>query len=210
MKQPIKNLLYICKSEYHGGRNFKRFHPGLKYVHAPLIPLQGTSAMTPQAGPYPPARPLMDPTSQIPAARAPVYLDYERQIEASKRMNALEASEQPKTTFLEPEDDPSSETALTESGAPYPTALSEIRSDVDQFTTPSAIVKEYGYTKEADLQYYNMPNTKVLEFHTAETVGRPLVETPDPVFVPDEHWVWEDPLEAIQDAYIYEETVMDR
>merc|ERR1712130_495008 len=118
--------------------------------------------------------------------------------------------EQPKTTFLEPEDDPSSETALTESGAPYPTALSEIRSDVDQFTTPSAIVKEYGYTKEADLQYYNMPNTKVLEFHTAETVGKPLVETPDPVFVPDEHWVWEDPLEAQQDAHIHEETVMDR
>jgi len=206
MKQPIKNLLYVCKSNYHGGRNFKKYYPGVLGIHAP-IPFNLKGAAPPRSDP--PSRPPMDPTRDIPSRRAPQYLDYERQIEASKRLNALEASDQPQTTFLEPEDDPSSETALAEStGAP--TALTEIHPDVDRFTAPGTLVKEYGYSKEADLEYYNMPSTKVLEFHTAETVGRPLVETPDPVFVPDEHWVWEDPLEAQQDAHIHEETVMDR
>lgn len=161
----------------------------------------------PQAG-KPPSIATMDPTRQIPAARAPQYLDYERQIEASKRMSALEAGDEPKTMFLEPEDGDSTETALAETGG-APTAMTEIHPKVDQFTAPRSLVKEYGYSKEAELEYYNMPNTKVLEFHTEETVGRPLVETPDPVFVPDEHWIWEDPFEAQQDAHIHEETVMD-
>ena len=97
-----------------------------------------------------------------------------------------------------------SENALTAA----PTALME--RELDPFTNPSDLVQEYGYSVNADLEYYSTPSTKVLEFHTAETVGRPLVETPDPVFVPDEHWVWEDNIEAQQDASIHEETVMDR
>jgi len=201
-----KGLLHVLKSEYHGGRNFKKYYPGVLGIHAP-IPFNFKGAATPQG--QAPSQPSMDPTRQIPARRAPHYHDYERQIEATKRLNALEAAEAPPTAVLEAVDDAaSSETALAETGAP--TALTEVHPKVDRFTAPKSLVKEYGFSKDAELEYYNMPNTKVVEFHTAETVDRPLVESPEPVFVPDEHWVWEDPLEAQQEAHIHEETVMDR
>ena len=53
------------------------------------------------------------------------------------------------------------------------------------------------------------PTTKVVEFHTPETKGRPLTETPEPVHVPTEEFHWEDQAELMQDMVIAEETFMD-
>lgn len=212
-------MFSILRRSYHGGRHFKKYWPGGPQggdVHAfPLTAAGFPSASMPSSG-IPPATPVLNPTRQIPARYAPRYQDYERQIEASKRREAIEASSTPQQQQLSDDNDNNAQTLLLDEESPNmenaltaaPTALLE--RELDPFTNPSDLVQEYGYSVNADLEYYNTPSTKVLEFHTAETVGRPLVETPDPVFVPDEHWVWEDQYEAQQDAIIHEETVMDR
>ena len=53
------------------------------------------------------------------------------------------------------------------------------------------------------------PTTKIVEFHSPETHGRPLTETPDPVHVPAEDLHFEDTHELVQDMIIAEETFMD-
>jgi len=189
-----------------GSRHFRKWYPncpdplGMPFP----FPRVGTAA-TPQGGP-PPSIPLMNPNVQVPRHDAPYYQDYERQIEAAKRKAAITGADEPRRQLLE-------QTESETEGAP--TALmerdgTESSLTLDPFTSPSSLVTEYAYGKDASLEYRSMPKTKVLEFANQESVGKPLVETPDPVFVPDEHWVWEDNMEAQQDAHIYEETVMDR
>lgn len=200
----MTSIMIISQSKYHGGRHFKKH--SLSYPTGGVAPnFWNKNVRVERNVGAPRGLPQLDPTKQVPQRSAPYYQDFERQIEAARRKEAIEASESKPVQLLEKEEQESDETALTE---PTPqTALMDI--ETDPFTSPSDIVQEYGYTENAELEYYNTPNTKVLEFHSAETVGRPFVETPDPVFVPDEHWVWEDNMEAQQDAHIYEETVMD-
>ena len=183
------SLPMISTYKYHGGRHFKKYYPNADWAGKPTG--------------EPASIPALNPGRFVPQKHAPYYQDYERQIEAAKRREALEDMSKP-TQLLEEEIEASEETDLVETPK---TALME--RETDPFVNPSDLVPEYGYSQQGDLEYYNMPNTKVLEFHTPETVGKPLVETPEPVFVPDEHWIWEDPLEAQQDATIHEETVMD-
>eukprot|EP00486_Rosalina_sp_Unknown_P014216 CAMPEP_0201590514 /NCGR_PEP_ID=MMETSP0190_2-20130828/178570_1 /ASSEMBLY_ACC=CAM_ASM_000263 /TAXON_ID=37353 /ORGANISM="Rosalina sp." /LENGTH=316 /DNA_ID=CAMNT_0048046823 /DNA_START=35 /DNA_END=986 /DNA_ORIENTATION=- len=202
---PMTSTITITKFEYHGGRHFKKYNPGHPQGGMPTSIFGKVTRVERNVG-APRSIPVLDPTKDVPQMNAPYYQDYERQISAARLKEAIEASESKPVQLLESEQGESDETALTERKPE--TALIDL--ETDPFTSPSDLVQEYGYSDNADLEYYNTPNTKVLEFHTAETVGRPFVETPDPVFVPDEHWVWEDNLEAQQDAHIYEETVMDR
>jgi len=202
---PIASSITISKYEYHGGRHFKKYWPGSSDTHNTQF-FWKRSAMSPQSG-HPPSIPELNPNKQVPQRDAPRYQDYERQIEAAKRREAISETSKPQTKYFEPEQEAVEQTEDAITPTPK-TAVME--RETDPFTNPSDLTQEYGYSTNADLEYYNTPNSKVLEFHTAETVGRPLVETPDPVFVPDEHWVWEDSIEAQQDAHIYEETVMDR
>jgi len=204
---PIK----ILKREYHGGRHFKKFYDGGQTTTG--FTVTGMSSTQP-AG-LPRAIGHVDPTRVVPQMRAPYYQDYERQIEAVKRRKALEQAEPKPTLVLEAEREADS-AALTATEAESDSAVAQIprtqllEKELEPFTDPNEVISQYSYAQDSALQYHNMPNTKVLEFPSAETQGRPFVETPDPVFVPDEQWMWEDPLEAQQDAHIYEETVMDR
>ena len=207
----IKLQYNHSKYSYHGGRHFKKYFrddpmssghavkPHYKFSYDMMGHPIGQSRTIPE----------VDFTRQIPQLHAPKYQDYERQIEASRRMQLIEEQEKPKVGLLEMERDELTETSSSTSELAEIDPLAVEKPIADYWANPSEITQEYGYDENADLQYYSTPRTKVLEFHTAETSGRPLVETPEPVFVPDEHWVWEDNVEAQQDAMIYEETVMD-
>ena len=202
----ITPITTISKTKYHGGRHFKRYNPSYPEGGIPSSPFALDPTYQRATG-APRSIPQHDPTRQIPERTAPYYQDFERQIEASKRREAIEASQEKPLQLLEKEQEQDDETKeLIETK--QETAL--IDRETDPFTNPSELFQEYGYSSNADLEYYSTPNTKVLEFHTAESVGKPFVETPDPVFIPDEHWVWEDPVELQQEAHIHEETVMDR
>eukprot|EP00483_Globobulimina_turgida_P009927 UN09946 len=200
----------VNKCNYHGGRHFKKYYPhgpdgrGSQFPFAHYIPGR---QQTP-TGAHSPGLSLLDPTRQITQREAPKYQDFERQIEAARRRQILEEGGRKPVQLLEKEADSDTDTdSLTEQVSSV-TPFTEL--ETDQFTNPSAMFQEYGYSSSAELEYYSTPQTKVLEFHTSDTVGRPLVETPNPTFVPDEHWVWEDSHEVQQDAHIYEETVLDR
>eukprot|EP01083_Nonionella_stella_P259859 886731_1 len=228
---PYLSSISLTKHNYHGGRHFKKYYPGgdMKGTGSAfslsLHIFGGPGHQAGQPNAHPPSRPLGDPTIMVPQRYAPKYQDYERQIEAAKLKQALSDYSPDTHKPLLPKEQrlQTSETTttadelspLTLTDQEHELIETQRRSkfmdlETDPFTDPSTMVKEYDYNSNAELQYYSTPNTQVLEFHTAETVGRPLVEEPDPVFVPDEHWVWEDNVETQQDAQIYEETVMDR
>eukprot|EP01083_Nonionella_stella_P012874 36339_1 len=200
------SIITVQKESYHGGRHFKKYYPGGPQEGGPAFfpnPFAAQSPMMPQS-PHPPSIPKLDPTRYVTQKHAPHYQPYERQVEAARRKEALEDTSGAPTQLLEADEEGDTEDAL------IPKMGIMEHADLNPFVDPSSLTKEYGYTDNADLEYFSTPRTKVLEFHSAETMGRPLVEEPDPVFVPDEHWVWEDQVELQQDASIYEETVMDR
>jgi NADH-quinone oxidoreductase chain I len=53
------------------------------------------------------------------------------------------------------------------------------------------------------------PGTKMIEFESPDMEGRPLTETPEPVYVPLEDHFFEDTHELVTDQYEAEETLME-
>jgi len=203
----------VLSKRRSGSRHFRKHYPACPDPLNIPFPFPVTfTAATPRGPPL--SIPQHNPNLQVPRKDAPYYQDYERQIEAAKRKAAISGADEPRRQMLEQQqqelaesDGPASVTALMERDGTESALL------LDPFTSPASLMPggEYGYAEgTSDLQYFASPATRVLEFANNESVGRPLVETPDPVFVPDEHWVWEDNMEAQQDAHIHEETVMDR
>ena len=123
----------IISSKFHGGRHFKTQS---SYPQSGVAPnFWNKNVRVERNVGAPQGLPRLDPTKQVPQRAAPYYQDFERQIEAARRKEAIEASESKPVKLLEREEQESDETAITET-TPQ-TALMDL--ETDPFTSPSEL-----------------------------------------------------------------------